>query len=188
MDLIKQDMHASLEIKDIDGIYLYPYYRQWVDLKNSIIEKAKLNFTSNIQGVNNNITAQCHLELNDLVFKHADDNEQSFQRKEKMTNTVLGLFKSPQNTIVLDFTHKTKMDNPQFGFINIKGAVENKLASLRSPARPLVGDIFTLPVKVLQGIVVSTTDLSKAAIDGTFAVGNELKKSLAASFTREKKE
>lgn len=188
VDLFKKDMQAVLKIEDIDGIYLYPYYSQWINLENSVIEKARLNFTSSIHGLNNNITAECHLELNDLVFKQDLTNDVLSQRKERMTSAVLDLFKSDQDKIVLDFTHRTKMDNPQFGFANIKGAVESRIANFKKPGRPLVGDIFTFPVKLLEGIVVSTTDLSKAAIDGTFAVGNELKKSLAASFTREKRE
>jgi len=87
--------------------------------------------------------------------------------------------------VVLDFTVKTKMDMPAVGIDNIKEAVENKLK-----ARPKSGltaeNVISFPGKLLVGVVNSATDLSKAVISGTFAVGKELKDSLKASFTREK--
>ncbi|MFH1199093.1 MAG: DUF748 domain-containing protein, partial [Candidatus Omnitrophota bacterium] len=69
LNLFKKDIQATLKIKDIDGIFFYPYYSNWVDLEKARIEKAKLNFTSNIHGLNNDVAADCHLELTDIVFK-----------------------------------------------------------------------------------------------------------------------
>ncbi len=184
-DLFKKDIEATLKIRDIDGIYLYPYYYAYVDLDKARIEKAKLNFSSEVHGLNNNITAECHLELADIVRKPPEPGS-SDEKAAKITDAVLGMFKAMDDgKVVLDFTVRTKMDTPTVGIDNIKEAVENKLK-----ARPKGGlsaeNVISFPGKLLVGVVNSATDLSKAVISGTFAVGKELKDSLKASFTRER--
>jgi len=184
-NFFKKDMQATLKIEDIDGIYLYPYYSQWVDLEKARIESANLNFTSNIQGLNNNVTAECHLELADIVRKPRPV-EESPEKAEKITDAVLDMFKATdQGKVVLDFTIRTKMDRPEFGFGNIKMAVEDKLAKARSPEGINPENVLMLPVKILEGTVKGATDISKAVIDGTFAVGNELKKAVEGAFKKE---
>lgn len=186
INFYKSDMQATLKIEGIDGIYLYPYYSKWVDLEKARIQGAKLKFTSNIQGLNNNVTAECHLELNDIVFKPRSPEEQK-EKAEKIAEVVLGMLKQlSQGKIVLDFTVRTKMDSPQFGFGNIKMAVEDKLAPPRR-GEGFTEDILLLPFKLLKGVLKGTTDISKSVIDGTFALGNEVKKSVEEVFKKEKK-
>jgi hypothetical protein len=181
----KRDMQATLKIEDIDGVYLYPYYSKWVDLEKARIEKANLNFTSNIQGLNNNVTADCHLELTDIVRKPRSPDEPE-EKAERITNAVLDIFRAlNQGKIVLDFTIRTKMDRPEFGFGNIKMAFENRLAEARTTEfKP--ENVLMLPVKLLEGLVKGATDFSKAVVDGTFAVGKEVKKSVEDAFKKEK--
>ena len=69
-------MQASVDIRDIDGIYLYPYYANWVDLEGARIEKAKLNFSSKITGINNDVNAACHLALADIVRRPLAEEEE----------------------------------------------------------------------------------------------------------------
>lgn len=184
LNLYKKDMQATVKIEGIDGIYLYPYYSNWVDLEKARIEKANLNFTSNIQGLNNNVTADCHLELTDIVRKPRPAEEPQ-EKAEKIADAVLDIFKAlNQGKIVLDFNIKTKMDRPDFGFGNIKMAFENKLAQARSGEfKP--EDALMFPGKLLEGFVKGATDLSKAVVSGTFAVGNEIKKSVEDAFKKE---
>lgn len=186
VNLLKKDMQADVKVEDIDGLYLYPYYSQWVNLEKTRIQKVKLNFSSNIYGLNNNITAKCHLELTDIEFKERAPEEQQ-QKEEKIAHAVLDIFKAmDQGKIVVDFTVHTKMDKPLFSFIPLAGAVENKLVKSGKLDRPAMQEVVILPIKILEGIVKSTADLSKAAIEGTFAIGNELGKSVVASFKKEK--
>jgi len=185
LNFFKKDIQAALKIKDIDAIYLYPYYSQWVDLEKARIESASLNFSSNIQGLNNNVTADCRLELTNIVRKPRPPEEPK-EKAEKITDAVLDIFKSlNQGNIVLDFTIKTKMDNPEFGFGNIKAAFEDKLARSRAGGNIKVQDVLMLPAKLIEGTIKSATDISKAVVDGTFAVGNEIKKSVEDSFKKE---
>lgn len=174
----KKDMQASLKIEDIDGIYLYPYYSNWVDLEKTRIEKANLNFTSNINGLNNNIVAECHLELTDIVRKPLAEGE-SEEKASRIANQVLDIFRAMnQGKIVLDFTLRTKMDSPQFGFENIRSAFEDKMTQVRGNNTIKVDDILFLPGRFLLGTVKGLTNLSKAVIDSTFEVGNEFKKAV----------
>ena len=186
-NFFKKDMQAVFKIEGIDGIYLAPYYSNWVNLEKARIEKANLNFTSNIHGLNNNITAECHLELTDIIRKPRPA-EAPEEKAEKVTNVVLDTLKVlDQGKIVLDFTIRTKMDRPELGFGEIKTAFEDKIAKATQWNKPGIVNVLQLPVKLLEGTVRGATDLSKAVIDGTFAVGNELKRAVEDSFRKEKK-
>jgi len=187
IDLYKKDMLAKLDIKGIDGLYLYPYYSQWVDLANSSIQEAKLNFTSNINGLNNDVTADCHLELTDIKFKPPVEGQET-DSGQRYAKAVLNFFKAGEDgKIVLDFKVPTKMDNPKFGLWMVRDAVEGKFEASRKSATPLVGNVFLFPIKLLEGAVRATTDLSKATIDGTFAIGKEIKDGFKGSFKKEEK-
>jgi len=172
----KKDILANLTIEDIDAIAFYPYYSTWVDLEKARIDKAKLNFSSKIKGENNDISAQCHLELVDIVRK-ARPPEEPQQKAERLTDAVLDMFKAMnQGKVILDFTLHTKMDHPQFGFENIKSAFEGKLMEARTNSGLRPQDMLLWPGKLLQGGIKNGSDLTKAAVDGIFALGNGLKK------------
>jgi hypothetical protein len=184
VNLFKKDIQATLKIQDIDGIYLYPYYAKWVNLEKARIETARLNLTSKIQGLDNDLMADCRLELTDIVRKPRSP-EETKDKAEKIADVVLDIFKAlNQGKIVLDFTIKTKMTSPEFDIMDIKTAVEDKLIKSREPGfSPL--NILFLPVKIAEGSVKATTEITKAMIEGSFAVGNEFKNALKASFTKE---
>ncbi len=185
VNALKKDMRATLKINDIDAIYLYPYYSNWVDLDKARIERAKLNFSSEINGLDNEVTAECYLELSDMVRKPLEIGELE-AKASKLTNAVLDRFKAQdEGNVKLNFTIKTKMDSPQFGFDNFKSAFEEKLMRGRSASRFSLQDTLALPVKTVESGIRSFTDLSRAMIDGVFAIGNEIKKSTGDMFKRE---
>jgi len=174
----KRSMLASLKIKDIDGVYLYPYYSTWVDLDKARIESAKLNFTSEIHGANNNVTADCHLELTDIV-RTPRPEDQPQEKAEKITDVVLDIFRAlDQGKITLDFTIRTKMDRPEFGFGNIKMAFEDKLAKSRKPSFFKPDEIFGFPAMLVQGTFKGLTDLTAAVIGGTINAGKQIGKTV----------
>ncbi|MFH1413266.1 MAG: DUF748 domain-containing protein [Candidatus Omnitrophota bacterium] len=183
INLSKKDMQAVLKIKDIDGIYLYPYYSNWVDLEKACIESAKLNFNSDIKGENNDIVAKCHLELADIVRRERSAEEPA-EKAEKITDAVLEIFKAMnQGKIVLDFKIRTKMDSPKFGFSDIRAAFEGKLAEGHTGFS--FADIITFPKKVFDTTVQSATGVSKAVFNGTMAVGKEIKEIVEDTFKAE---
>jgi hypothetical protein len=175
-DFYKKDILATLKIENIDAIVFYPYYSTWVDLEKARIDKAKLGFNCNIKGQNNDIAADCHLELVDIVRK-VRLLEEPQQKAERITDVVLDMFKSMnQGKVVLDFVLHTKMDQPEFGFANIKSAFEGKLAQARSSAGLRPQDVLSLPGRWVWSGIKSGTDFSNAVIDGIFDLGNGIKK------------
>jgi len=184
LNFFKKDIQATLKIEDIDGVYLHPYYSPWVNLEKARIEKAKLNFSSNIRGLNNNVTAECHLELLDIVRKPLEAGEGE-EKASKITDKTLEFFRAlDQGKIVLNFNIRTKMDRPEFGFDNIKSAFENKVTLARGAAEPKVQDFFVLPGEALKIVSQSANDLFKSVVSGTVAVGKEIKKSIKAILGR----
>ena len=176
VDLYKKDMLATLKIEDIDAIVFYPYYSTWVDLGKARIDKAKLSFNSDIKGQNNEVTANCHLELIDMVRKVRSPEEPQL-KAEKVTDVVLDMLKSMDNgKVVLDFVLHTKMDQPEFGFANIKSAFEGKLAQARTSAGMRPQDVLLWPGHWLKSAIKSGTDLSNAFVDGVFGLGDNIKK------------
>jgi flagellar basal body-associated protein FliL len=182
----KKSMQANVKINDIDGFYFYPYYSQWGDLTKTNIEKATLSFSSDIQGLKNNVTANCHLELSDLVFKPRSPAEPQ-DKGERLTAVVLDIFKDlNQGKIVLDFTIRTKMDNPVFGFSNIKTAVESKVTEHIQSRTPKIKNVLTMPTDAMLGTVKGLTDVTTSTIRGTVSVIKELKDALLAPFKKAK--
>ncbi|MCU0652144.1 MAG: DUF748 domain-containing protein [Candidatus Omnitrophica bacterium] len=187
-NLARKDMKAMVKINDIDGVYLYPYYAQWLDLEKVRIQSAKLQFRSDISSENNNLAAKCHLELSDVVRKSRPVEELS-EREERMADAVMDAFKvQDQGKIILDFTYRTKMDRPEFKFGVVKSAFENKLALGLKENSLKLKDLARFPAKLLKGTAKGATDLSKAAISGTASLGRGIKEIFAAAFKKEPKE
>jgi len=179
----KKDIAAQVKISDIDGVYLHPYYSNWVDLEKARIQRATLNFDSDIQGINNNLVADCHLELTNIVFKPRQSKEHK-EKAEKIATTVIDIFKTlNQGKIVLDFTIKTKMDRPEFGFGDIRMAFEEKLHQ-GATARIDAKDIFMFPARLWEGAVRTTADISKSVMEGTSNVSNQLRDFVADAYKK----
>jgi hypothetical protein len=184
VNLYKRDIGAKLNIKDIDGVRLYPYYAKWVNLEKSRIQQAKLNFSSEITGHNNDVIADCHLTLTDVVFRPREEQEGE-DKAYKIAEAVLGIFKALNGGIKLDFTVRTKLDRPEFGFEHIRSAVEEKIAE--STKEDKVDAILLLPSKVLESAVKSAAGVTKALIGATAAVGAQIKKGAEEIFRKEDK-
>lgn len=174
VNLFKKDMQASLKLQDIDAVYLYPYYSNWVDLEKARIEKAKLTFTTDIIGLNNSVNAECHLELTDMVRKPLEPG-QSEEKAAKLTDKVLDMFKAAdQGKVELNFTLKTKMDSPQFGFGTFKMAFEDKISKGMGVFSKNPENALALPLKIMEGGVRGLTDLTRAMIDGVFGIAGAI--------------
>jgi hypothetical protein len=185
INFAKKDMRAKLQVKDIDGIYIYPYYSSWVNIDKTRMETARLNFTSNITSLNNDVSAPSHLELTQISFKPKEDQAKE-SRKEKITSAVIGILKAMnQGKIVLDFNLKTKLDNPEFGLGVIEEAVKEKISASRKDHDSAAVGLIKLPGRIIAGTLTSAADLTKSVINCTVSVGSELKKAVGASFSKE---
>ncbi len=181
VNLFKKDMQATLKVSDIDGVYLYPYYANWVDLEKTRIQSAKLSLNSNIKSVDNKLSAECHLELNDIVFKMRQ--EEQMGKAEKIVSEVMGIFKAlNQGKVVFNFTIKTRMTSPEFDFGYIKTAFEDRLREGMKYSKINYADILKIPVEKVGS---TATDLSKALYNGTFGLARVLKDTLTVAFKKE---
>ena len=184
LDFTKKDMRATLDIRDIDGVYLYPYYSKFVDLEKARIQSAKLNFTSDIRGENNDVVVKNHLELTDIVRKPRAEEEYQ-DKAERITDAVLDAFRMLNGgKIDLDFTFRTKMDKPQFGFKLVKNAIEDKMILARNSKGFGAEEVVVIPAKLIGGTFKGATGFSKALFQGTLVFGKEIKKSMEESFKK----
>ena len=173
LNFFKKSMEATFRLRDIDAIYLHPYYAAWMDLDEARIEKAKLNFSVDVSGLNNNVNAACHLELTDLVRKPLEPG-QSEEKASKLTNKVIDIFRATdQGQVELNFNIKTKMDSPKLGFGNFAGAFQDKITQGREVLEFKPEKAILMPLRLLEGGVKGISDLTKAMIDGIFAIGTE---------------
>lgn len=187
VNFIKKDIEANIKIRNIDGVSLYPYYSDWIKLDKSRIKTVKLSFDSQIHGLNNDVTADCRLELTEISFKERAQEEKE-ERAEKIASFVLGLLKSVDGgKMEVKFPIKTKMDNPVFGGDIIKTAVMEKVVNARNKSRLKTEDIVLFPEKVVQGTVKGATDITKALISGTLDITKELKSLFMGSLDKKNK-
>lgn len=184
MDISGRNMEADVKINGIDGVYLYPYYATWVDLERSRIESATLNFESKIKSKDNDLAADCRIELADIVFKPRTGGEE-MEKAEKIAKAVLDIFKMlNQNRVVFNFTIRTKMNKLRFSFNDMKGAFETRLAEGLKSRRISAEQVALFPAKVVGGTIKETGKTSLALLDGAVSLGKELAKSVAFAFDR----
>ena len=118
LNLYKKEIQAAITVKNIDGIALYPYYAQWVDLKEMRFDQARLNFSSDIHGAGNNVVAKCTIELTDIQRKAPEEGGPD--KKNQIANLIMGLAQAAgQNKLKFDFTVKTGFD--KFNNISLSG-------------------------------------------------------------------
>lgn len=187
IDLYRRNMQSDLMIEGIDGIYVSPYYSEYLSPENLGIEKATLNFFSQIQSHKNDLIANCQLELTDLIFKERLPEEKERIVSQEIITKILDIFKAPEKRICLNFVIRTKMDSPQFRIEDIKMAVEEKISeSQKDKFKP--EEVVRLPTKILEGVIRGATDISKATIEGIRAIGSGIRRILEEAFRKEKRE
>jgi len=175
LNLYKKDMQARIEIEGINGVYLHPYYSNWVDLENSLISEATLSFFSDIMGENNDVTANCRLELTDIQFRPRPPDKPE-HKAEKFTTAVLGIFRSlNQGRVILHFTVKTKMDEPRFNFASINEAVDKTLMEAIKTGKVKTEDVASLPARLFENMAQGTTGATRAIINGAISMGKGIK-------------
>ena len=183
LNLKKKDMQVKISIEDIDGIAFYPYYDKWVNLENARIQKAKLNFSADVNSLNNDMTVHYRLEFTDIVFKPRSPDEEE-HKAEKIAHAVIGIFKSlNQGKLVLEQSFKTKMDSPEFGFDIIRRAFEDQFSKQTSGFDPQ--EVLILPSKLIEGTFKGFTGLTTAFISGAFTAGREIGKAVQEGFKKE---
>jgi len=121
INLIDKDMEADIAVTNLDGRYFYPYYKKFLSRK---LKSADVNFKSNLTAKNNDLTADCSLEIKDLLF----DEPQIEELKDiKILDIIGGSIAQKSRDINLNFRVRTKLDNPKINSAQIRGAVLDKV-------------------------------------------------------------
>jgi len=130
IDPEQKDMEAVLQVKSLEAAYFAPYYGDFISQRR--ISSAKVDFTANLKAANNDLTANCHFELSDLMYQDAALQENKLPNLDLLKNT-LDLFIDPEGKLRLDFVINTKLDNPHISSDELKRvilkAAAKKLAS-----------------------------------------------------------
>ncbi len=171
---VRKDIKAEFKVRDMDAVFFYPYYDSWISLEKTRIEKARLAFSSELNGKDNNVAAKCRLELDDIHFKPYQEGEKP-KVSEKLAKAVLDVFKGEDNKLELDFTIHTTLDRPRFGLQDIKSAVEEKIEQARPLDKFRPSDAAALSRTVVQGTFKGIGDLSKAVVSGVGGIGKAFK-------------
>ncbi|MBL7196968.1 MAG: DUF748 domain-containing protein [Candidatus Omnitrophica bacterium] len=162
INLIDKDMKADIAATNLDGTYFYPYYKKFLSRK---LKSADVNFKSNLTAKNNDLTADCNLEIKDLLF----DEPQIEELKDiKILDIIGGGIAQKSRDINLNFRIRTKLDNPKINSAQIRGAVLDK---------------------VLEGVVSQPTEETMKDIkdigEGIKEIGKELEEKFKSIFKRE---
>lgn len=186
INFFKKDIQATMNIDNIDGIYLEPYYNERVDFERAGIEDATLRFKSLVQGLNNDVHVKSEFELIDIV--RSERAEEEFRDPaERLTDTLLVLFKSldREGRVKLPLEYTTKLDRPEFGFGLFEVAFRDTVTEARIQRSVKPEKVLGFPGKIMEGVFKGVADVSKAVIVGSVTVASELGQGVAASFRRD---
>ena len=121
INLARKDMLATVKVNNLDGTYLHPYYQKFSSKK---LKSADINFQSDLNAKNNELTADCYLEINNLAFEKVAGEE---LESIGIFDIISGGFSDKSRDINLDFTIRTKLDNPKIDSAQIRGIVIDKI-------------------------------------------------------------
>ena len=113
-------------MSEIDIAALAPYFQDAVPVKK--ILSARLDLTADLKAENNDLIIKCHGEL----LKQTRQPEGQADRPELFAD-IVNFLSDTEGKIIFDFPIRTKLDNPRFDLLNLKGiiaqtAVENIIA------------------------------------------------------------
>ena len=137
IDFVRKDMQGNIEIVNLDGIYFHPYYQKTLSRK---LKSANVNLRSDLTAKSNDLTADCHLEIKDLLF---EETETVDLKDFKILDIIGGSLAQKSRDIKLNFVIKTKLDNPKIDSAQIRGIVLDKV---------LEGVVSQVPEETIGGI------------------------------------
>lgn len=140
VDFGPRDMDGNLEIPALDIVHFTPYYGNFISEKKLL--SAKLNFNALLKAKHNDLTAECHLEITDVVYLK-DEPSKDQEKIPDIFGSALDLFANAQGNIILDFTIKTKLDNPRLSISKLKGSIAKAAVQnlANQPSVKVIGNI-----------------------------------------------
>ena len=115
IDFGPKDMDGRLELKDIEAASLAPYLQDMIKIKRLL--SARIGLSVDLKAKNNNLAAKCHIEF----APQARADKQGLS--SGVPADVLSLFSNDSGSMAFDFTINTKLDQPKFNSLNMKGII-----------------------------------------------------------------
>lgn len=120
IDFMAKDMDGKIELRDIDGTSLAPYYQSIIAGKKLL--SAKLNFTADLKARNNDLTARCRLEFSNIVYAKPESAEDKGEVYDILPS-ILNIFSNDSGNVVFNFTVATKLDKPKIDVVSLRGSI-----------------------------------------------------------------
>lgn len=152
IDFGPKNMDGKLELSEIDIAALAPYFQDTFPVKK--ILSTRLNLSADLKAKNNDLTIKCHGEIQ----KQTQQPEGQADRQELFSD-IVNFFSDTEGKITFDFPIHTKLDNPRFDLLNLKGLI----------AQTAVENIITQPPE-------NVMDKVKGAVSEIEEFGKSLKK------------
>lgn len=122
IDILPRDMDGTVRI-EISSMPLFsPYYKKYVKQE---IESGRAVVSADLKSKANDLTADCHVELGDIIFKkksQGPEGEEAGQEKSGFSGFTFGSMLGAGGSTIFDFTIRTKLDHPKFERISLKGS------------------------------------------------------------------
>lgn len=182
IDLVAKSMDADFKAVNIDALAFNAYLSDWMDMKQEHVAKARFDFSSKMTGIHNDVAMKCHLEMTEVQFK---DRAEEPEQKEGKLSVIFGLVKAfNQGRIQLNFTMRTRMDSPEFGFGVIRREFETKVyEAMRADFRP---GLIKTPVRVAKGTITAASDFTKGVVSGTVGIFKAMGSGLKSAFNKDR--
>jgi len=166
----KKDLKGSIICESKDLSFFSPYLRR---LLATDVISGNLLFRTDLNSENNNLIADCHLEINNVSFGNEPfsfsfDNKDSALLSIPLVIIKNTLLKSG-NSGTFDFTINTKLDAPRFEGISFKGDIFPRIIE-----KNLKGASNISP-QTIKSLKQDLKQISKELKDGFGEVINELK-------------
>lgn len=115
IDVFKKDLDADIKLNNIDIRYVKPYL---MNLLASNIDSGAIFFYSKITAKDNDLIADCKLNIKDIEFITIPEELTLFGL---YIGKITELIKDEQKELSVDFTIKTKLDAPRLKITKVSG-------------------------------------------------------------------
>jgi hypothetical protein len=121
IDILPRDMDGIVRI-EISSMPLFsPYYKKYVKKE---VKSGRAVVSADLKSKANDLTADCHVELGDIVFKEepqSAEGEEAVQEKSSFSGFTFGSMFGAGGSTIFDFIIRTKLNHPKFERISLKG-------------------------------------------------------------------
>jgi hypothetical protein len=183
-DIDTRKTQARIDISDLDGIYLYPYYAEWVHLEKARFQKAQIDFSADITGTGNKYDAACRLKLTQSEFEPLAQG-QSLEQPQKLAMLGIEIFKTlDKGRVFVDFNLKFDADKPHLDMKPLGAAFSEKIKNGFAVRPADAKDALKLPEHVIRKTSATLGGITKNVLGQTVELGQQLQQTVQDTFIK----